>query len=150
MEWTNGHASTLLLSCYLGFAGLCLYEGTLGRMLKIPCNLDSSDASLALSLGDSIDPGSINSLRQKLRNVVVAPRRLFIDCASVRRVDPVGAALLWQFCGQLERETGTRVVLIHLSPAATYPLRSHPLVQYVTVGEELFQDPFSSPLPSNR
>ena len=104
---------------------------------------------IQLSLEGVIDPASINRLRQTLLCLTVAPR-IILDCGSVTRVDPVGAALLWQFCGELEREFGSVVSLFNLPPSASYRLRSHPLIRYVTIGEELFQNPFEAPLPSNR
>jgi anti-anti-sigma regulatory factor len=110
----------------------------------------TGDTTLSLSLGTTLDPTTVSTLRQKLGLVMVAPRQLYLDCATVRSVDPVGAALLWQLCGELERSVGTKVTLVHLSTTASYRLRNHPLAKYVAQGEELFQDPFGSTLPSNR
>jgi hypothetical protein len=99
---------------------------------------------------DWIDATAVNTLRHHLRGITIAPRRLDLDCHSVRAIDPVGAALLWLLCKDLERRVGTYTRLVHLALRVAQKLRSHPLSEYVVYGDELFQDPFASPTPSNR
>lgn len=114
-------------------------------------SLDSlANMTMVLELGQSIDGPSLQDLRQHLRRITVAPRRLSLDCGPVRIIDPVGAALLWLLCVETERTTGTRISLMDLSPSVAQRLRSHPLLEYQAGGEELFQDPFVSPRPSER
>lgn len=109
-----------------------------------------TDSTTLLEMGQTIDGASLHELRRHLRRIPLAPRRLNIDCGSVRHIDPVGAALLWLLCVETERTTGTRISLIGLAPAVVQRLRSHPLLEYVSGSEELFQDPFNSPRPSQR
>lgn len=97
-----------------------------------------------------MDAPSVEALRAHIRSIPLAPSRLSLECRAVRAIDPVGAALLWLLCWELEQGVGTRISLTHLPPVIVQKLRSHPLHKYVTFGEELFQDPFDSPLPSNR
>jgi hypothetical protein len=105
---------------------------------------------LEMELGHVIDAGAVDDLRAHLRRITIAPHRLNLTCGTVQAIDPVGAALLWLLCTDLERTVGTHVTLIHLPTPVAQKLRSHPLLSYVAYGDELFQDPFHSPLPSNR
>ena len=106
--------------------------------------------SLELAIGHAVDASSVEALRDHIRGIPLAPRRLDLECGTVRSIDPVGAALLWLLCTELERSVGTHITLTHLPPSVAQRLRSHPLLRYIAFGEELFQDPFCSPLPSNR
>jgi hypothetical protein len=100
--------------------------------------------------GSQVDAIAVDALRSHLRGITVAPRRLELACDRVLVIDPVGAALLWLLCTELERSVGTRTSLLHLPLALSQKLRSHPLQHYIAYGDDLFQDPFHSPLPSNR
>ena len=97
-----------------------------------------------------VNATAVEKLRSHVRTMTLAPRRLDLECGAVQAVDPVGAALLWLFCVDLERKVGTRVRLMNLAVPVSQRLRSHPINHYVVYGDELFQDPFHSPLPSNR
>jgi hypothetical protein len=108
------------------------------------------DPPQLFQLGDWIDAAAVDGLRDHLRGITIAPRRLNLACASVQGIDPVGAALLWLLCTELERSVGTHITLIHLHPSISQKLRSHPLHHYVAYGDDMFQDPFHSPSPSNR
>ena len=101
-------------------------------------------------LGDWINAASVEELRAHIRGITIAPRRLNLACGSVQSIDPVGAALLWLLCTELERTVGTRITLVHLHTSVAQKLRSHPLQHYVAYSDDMFQDPFHSPLPSNR
>jgi hypothetical protein len=101
-------------------------------------------------LGDWIDAASVDDLRAHLRGITIAPRRLNLECGSVQGIDPVGAALLWLLCTEMERTVGTYLTLVHLHPSVAQKLRSHPLQHYVAYGDDMFQDPFHSAAPSNR
>jgi hypothetical protein len=109
-----------------------------------------SDPPSLFEIGDRIDATAVDELRSHLRGITIAPRRLNLACGSVMAIDPVGAALLWLLCTEMERTVGTHIRLVHLHPAVTQKLRSHPLLHYVVYGEDIFQDPFATPLPSNR
>lgn len=108
------------------------------------------DPPQLFQLGDWIDAASVEDLRTHLRGITIAPRRLNLACGSVQGIDPVGAALLWLLCTELERSVGTHITLVHLHPAVAQKFRTHPLHHYVAYGDDMFQDPFHSPLPSNR
>ena len=82
--------------------------------------------------------------------MTLSPRRLNLECGTVHAVDPVGAALLWLLLTELERRGGPRMRLVNLPLPVAQRLRSHPLSHYVVFGEEMFHDPFSPALPSNR
>jgi hypothetical protein len=116
------------------------------------CLDDSSwaTASVMLGIGEAIDGSSLEDLRRHIRKIPIAPRRLSLDCGPVRSIEPVGAALLWLLCVETERSTGTRISLIDLPSRIIHRLRSHPLLEYVAGGDELFQDPFGSERPSDR
>lgn len=125
--------------------------------MTIPLNSDIAGRAatrrtppLALELGQAVDAAAVDELRSHIRRITIAPRRLDLDCATVQTIDPVGAALLWLLCTELERSVGTCIRLVHLPVQVAQKLRSHPLSHYVAYGDELFQDPFYSPLPSNR
>jgi anti-anti-sigma regulatory factor len=110
----------------------------------------SPQGVIRLSLGEAIDPRAVRDVNQKFSRFVVAPPHLVLDCTMVRIVDSVGAALLWLLCMELEQKVGTRLSLIHVPVQVSQRLRYHPLLQYVTYGEELFQDPFGTLGPSDR
>ena len=101
-------------------------------------------------LGDWINAASVDELRSHIRGITIAPRRLNLACGTVQGIDPVGAALLWLLCKELERSVGTHVRLVHLALPVAQKLRGHPLSLYVVYGDEMFQDSFPSPTPSNR
>ena len=109
-----------------------------------------ASTTIRLPLGESIDSSALEGLRSHLRKIPLAPRRLSLDCAPVRGIDPVGAALLWLLCIETERTIGTRISLVDLPPAIVQRLRNHPLLEYVSGGDELFEDPFASSQPSAR
>jgi hypothetical protein len=97
-----------------------------------------------------VNASAVAELRRHVRGMTLAPRRLDLDCGTVHSMDPVGAALLWLLCVELERSVGTHVRLVNLPVPVLQRLRSHPLNHYVVYGDDMFQDPFNAPLPSNR
>ena len=101
-------------------------------------------------VGRELDLSSVSQLRARLQDTVVAHSRVLVDCTAVHAIEPVGAGLLWQLAVELEQRFGGTIRLIHLSFPMMNRLRNHPLKRYVSVGEELFQDPFFSPDPSHR
>lgn len=109
-----------------------------------------SPDALRLPLNGTVDGRSVQTLRQHLRKIAVAPRRLSLDCGSLQTIDPVGAALLWLLCLETDREMGTRITLLDVPQAICQKLRGHPLSEFLPSGEEIFQDPFFSPAPSRR
>jgi hypothetical protein len=100
------------------------------------------DPPLVFPLGSVIDAAAVEELREHLRGIPIAPRRLNLACGSIQSIDPVGAALLWLLCADMERTVGTHVRLVHLPLPVTQKLRSHPLSHYLVFGDEMFQDPF--------
>ena len=104
----------------------------------------------SFALHHSIDSASVEELRRDLRRLTVAPETLPIACDQVAALDPVGAALLWLLCRNVEESVGTRIRLTGLGEQLTQKLRSHPLQDFLAVGEELFADPFGSRPPSQR
>ncbi|MGE3527162.1 MAG: hypothetical protein AB7I33_14680, partial [Gemmatimonadales bacterium] len=74
-----------------------------------------------------------------------APRWILIDCVDVRDLQPVGAALLWLLCREIEQACGSRLFLLDLPPAMERRLRNHPLRDYLAGEESLFLDPFAEP-----
>jgi anti-anti-sigma regulatory factor len=127
--------------------------GFLDRM-----TMSSSAAELSVSfvspqtfeLRRALDAGSVDHIRQHVKRSVIAPPLLRLDCRQVQVVEPVGAALLWLFCREMQRDFGTQVRLTGLSQFLAQKLRSHPLHDYFRTGEEIFEDPFGTPLPSQR
>ena len=102
------------------------------------------------ALDHVVDAASVEGLRTHIRSIALPPRRLDLECGAVHAVDPVGAALLWLLCTELERRGGTHMRLVNLPVPVAQRLRSHPLSHYVVYGEEMFHDPFSTAVPSNR
>lgn len=98
----------------------------------------------------SIDGASVEGLRRHLNRQVVAPPSLHVACDRVTALDPVGAALLWMLCRNVEQSVGTRIRLTGMGQDLIQRLRSHPLQEFLVVGEELFSDPFGSRPPSQR
>ena len=98
----------------------------------------------------SIDSASVDGLRRDLNGLVVAPPSLRIACDRVTALDPVGAALLWLLCQNVEQSVGTRIRLTGMGQELVQRLRSHPLQDFLAVGEDLFSDPFGSRPPSQR
>lgn len=99
---------------------------------------------------DVIDAAGIRRLRQALAGFMVAPRVFRLDCHEVRSIEPVGAALLWQLCHELDQTIGTRLRLVGVNQLLAQKLRTHPLLGYFAIGEEIFADPFESPEHSRR
>lgn len=98
----------------------------------------------------AIDAAGVDRLRQYHSTFLVAPRVLPVECETVRVLDPVGVALLWLLCQELDESVGTRVVLIGLDQDLRQKIRSHPLHESLATSDELFNDPFGSSLPSQR
>ena len=101
-------------------------------------------------LPGAIDGAAVEALRRDVRTLAVAPQHLRVSCDRVGSIDPVGAALLWLLCHNLEDSAGTRIRLDGLRVDLIHRLNSHPLRQFVAVDEELFSDPFGSRPPSAR
>lgn len=102
------------------------------------------------ALEDLLDNSRVEGLRREVARLVVAPRFLRIACDRITGIDPVGAALLWLFCRNLETSAGTRIRLTGLRDDLVHKLHSHPLREFLALGEELFSDPFGSRPPSER
>lgn len=103
-----------------------------------------------LKLQHAIDSDSVESLRRDFNGLMVAPQSVRVDCDRVMNLDPVGAALLWLLCQNVQQSLGTRVRLTGLNEELAQKLRSHPLQDFLTTGEEIFEDPFASPQQSTR
>ncbi len=106
--------------------------------------------TILLPFQGPISAGGVESLRQSLQRVPLAPRILRIDCSGISGVDPVGAALFWLLCAETEQGLGTRVELLGLPGDVCRMLRLHPLLEYRAGDETLFQDPFDAGIDSGR
>lgn len=101
-------------------------------------------------MGAELTVDSVGDLRARHQDAGIAPSLIKIDCARVERIDPVAALLLHRFVRDVEGQFGSRVSLTHLSVPLMQQLRHHPLSRYLGAGEELFEDPFASSVPSTR
>lgn len=101
-------------------------------------------------LRHAIDSAGVDRLRDDLGRLVVAPRSLRVPCDRVTGLDPVGVALLWLLCRNIEQTLGTRIRLTGMAEDLVLKLRSHPLQEFLSTGEEIFQDPFASQRESDR
>ena len=119
------------------------------RALRDP-SLALPDLTISFVVGRVLDSASTSLLRARVQQATVAPSRVLMDCTAVQTVEPVGAVLLWRLALELEHSFGATLCLTHLSLPLINRLRGHPLRRYISAGEELFQDPFSSPQPSDR
>lgn len=95
-----------------------------------------------------LDSAAVSAIRGHLA-LHPAARSVLLEAGSVARFDPVGVLRLWDLCrDQLRR--GIRVELIHLHPALAHRLRAHPLLEFTSEGDRLFEDPFASLAASTR
>ena len=97
-----------------------------------------------------IDGAGVDRLRRALGRLVIAPRVFRVACDRVTALDPVGVSLLWLLCHNLEESVGTRIQLTGLEARLALKLRSHPLQDFLSTGEEIFSDPFAFALESGR
>lgn len=88
-------------------------------------------------------------LRERLRSLPPAQRYVVIDCARVSEVEPVGAAMLWRLCIDLDTR-GVRVRVADLPTRFSWRLRKHPVLSFAGSEDELFQDPFAGAVESAR
>jgi hypothetical protein len=101
-------------------------------------------------LRQAIDSAGVDQLRADLGRLVVGPGALRIRCDRVTALDPVGAALLWLLCRNIHQTIGTRIRLTGMAEDLVLKLRSHPLQEFLSTGEEIFEDPFASQRESDR
>jgi hypothetical protein len=109
-----------------------------------------SPSESSFELRHVIDGAGVDQLRLAFSRLVIAPRAIRVACDRVTGLDPVGVALLWLLCRNLEQSVGTRIRLAGLGEDLVQKLRSHPLRDYLSTGEEIFEDPFASQWESHR
>ena len=100
-----------------------------------------------LELRGPLDAGAVDWLRRRLAAVDVPDPT--IRCEGVTAVDPVGAACLWLLCLDLDR-AGRTVRLAALPARFARRLRLHPLAGFLDREDEVFADPFRTPVGSRR
>ncbi len=101
----------------------------------------NSGEHLHLVLPAEVEPRLVRRLRATLDGQA-ALTRLTLDASHTRRIDPVGAALLWLLCRDAEVRERLTIEIIALPGDLLVQLRSHPLQRFVATDEEIFQDPF--------
>lgn len=123
---------------------------TIAQPIGLPPVQSPGPDAILLVFRGPISAGGVESLRQSLQRVPLAPRVLHIDCSPVTGVDPVGAALFWLLCAETEQGLGTRVELLGLPEDVAHMLRLHPLLEYRAGDDTMFQDPFDAGRDSAR
>jgi ABC-type transporter Mla MlaB component len=103
-----------------------------------------------IELAGVITGATVGELRSMAAETPPGIRSCVIRCSKVRDLDPVGAALLWNFCTGAAREFGWRIRIVDLPPRLTSRLRAHPLLACVEREDDVFGDPFLIPGPSKR
>ena len=109
-----------------------------------------ASSSPGFELRHAIDSAGVDRLRADLGRLIVGPGALRIRCDRVTTLDPVGAALLWLLCRNIHQTIGTRIRLTGMAEDLVLKLRSHPLQEFLSTGEEIFEDPFASQGQSDR
>jgi len=109
-----------------------------------------SPSEPGFELRQIIDGAGVDRLRRAFDRLMVAPRAIRVACDRVTGLDPVGVALLWLLCRNVEQSVGTRIRLTGMAEDLGQKLRTHPLQEYLSTGEEIFEDPFATQRESHR
>jgi ABC-type transporter Mla MlaB component len=104
---------------------------------------------LYLVLPAEVDPRLVRRLRGTLESQP-GLTRLTLDAGHARRIDPVGAALLWLLCRDVQVRQHLEIEISGVSPELLVQLRSHPLQRFIATEEEIFRDPFRGMIDSTR
>jgi ABC-type transporter Mla MlaB component len=101
-----------------------------------------------LSLRGPIDATCAGHLRVQVQALEAAHWTRAVCCAGVSAIDPVGIHLLWQLCAESDAR-GVRLRLDDFPLRFLHRLRLHPITDFIG-GDDVFQDPFGTTLPSER
>ena len=101
------------------------------------------------SLSGRLDGDQVETL-QRQPEWRAGPAEFRINLSRIQAVEPVGAALLAQFCQLIERRGLGRVILTGLPVAIQRRLRQHPLLRHHDDPDQMFGDPFEVPGASGR
>ena len=113
-------------------------------MTDTTLSLTPAARGVPLFLRGALSSTAVERLRRQVCRVPVAPLRLVVDCSGIAAADPVGAALLWRYCADLEVSVGTRIQLCELAEGLRTVLRGHPLRDFIAGDEDLFLDLFGT------
>jgi ABC-type transporter Mla MlaB component len=104
---------------------------------------------LTLVVRGPLDPTAVEHIRRQVARLPENITRLRLDCSGLSALDPVGVAAVWRLCEE-SRHRGVGVRMDDVPPHLARRLRSHPVMAFISVDPDPFQDPFASLAPSLR
>jgi ABC-type transporter Mla MlaB component len=104
---------------------------------------------LTLVVRGPLDPTAVEHIRRQLARLPGNISQIRLDCSGLSTLDPVGVAAVWRLCEE-SRRRGISIGMDEVPPHLTRRLRSHPIMAFISVDPDPFQDPFASHSPSLR
>lgn len=104
---------------------------------------------LTLVVRGPLDPTAVEHIRRQVARLPENIARIRLDCSGLSTLDPVGVAAIWQLCEE-SRQRGVGFRMDDVPTHLVRRLRSHPVMAFISVDPDPFQDPFASLAPSLR
>lgn len=104
---------------------------------------------LTLVVRGPLDPTAVEHIRRQVARLPENIARIRLDCSGLSTLDPVGVAAVWRLCEE-SRHRGVGLRMDDVPPHLARRLRCHPVMAFILVDPDPFQDPFASLAPSLR